>query len=245
MEKGCLISFRNIQKRFGRTAVLEDVSFHLEQGEVFGLLGLNGAGKTTLIRCLLGLLRFNSGSILFKGRGLTPRDVRENFGFLPENFSPPLNLKAREFLLILGRGLGAETKAVDRLLELVGLRGQGRKYLKTYSRGMIQRLGLAACLLKGPQALILDEPALGLDILGQKQVLELIAGLNKQGKTVFFTSHIFSQIEKACARIGVLYQGRISFSGPAGELAARHNAAGLEEAFLSEIGMKNVLNSKA
>lgn len=232
-----LISFENIDKRFGRSLVLEDISLRINQGEIFGLLGLNGAGKTTLIRCLLGLLRLDGGSIAFKGEGLTPRDVREKFAFLPENFSPPRELKAGEFLRILGRGLGAKADEADRLLESVGLKEHSRKYIKSFSRGMIQRLGLAACLLKDPEALVLDEPALGLDILGQRQVLELIAGLNRQGKTVFFTSHILSQIEKTCARIGIIHRGRIRFSGPAEELARKHGAPGLEEAFLREIGM--------
>ena len=237
MDKNQLIVFQNIQKRFDKTVVLEDISFSLNRGEIFGLLGLNGAGKTTLIRCLLGLLKVNGGSISFQGRSLTPQDVRENFGFLPENFSPPQNLKAGEFLRVLGRGLGAKTNQVDRLLELVGLKEHSRKYIKAFSRGMIQRLGLAVCLLKDPRVLILDEPALGLDILGQRQVLELIGGLNQQGKTIFFTSHIFSQIEQTCARIGVLHQGRIKFSGPAKELTGKHNVSGLEEAFLREIGI--------
>lgn len=237
MNKNRLIAFENIKKRFGQAVVLEDISFQLSQGEIFGLLGLNGAGKTTLIRCLLGLLRVNSGNILFKERGLRPKDVRENFGFLPENFSPPQNLKAGEFLRILGRGLGARTGEVDRLLELAGLKEHSRKFIKTYSRGMIQRLGLAVCLLKNPEVLILDEPALGLDVLGQKQVLELIRGLNREGKTVFFSSHIFSQIEKTCARIGIIHRGKIRFSGPAEELMRKYNAPGLEEAFLMEIGI--------
>ena len=232
-----LISLENIKKQFGQSLVLEDISLRINQGEIFGLLGLNGAGKTTLIRCLLGLLKVNNGSISFKGRSLRPQDVRENFGFLPENFSPPQNLKAGEFLRILGRGLGAKTNQVDRLLELVGLKEHSRKYIKAFSRGMIQRLGLAVCLLKDPEVLILDEPALGLDILGQRQVLELISGLNQQGKTVFFTSHILSQIEKTCARIGIIHRGRISFSGSAEELTRKHNVPGLEEAFLREIGI--------
>ena len=232
-----LISFENIKKQFGQSLVLEDISLRINQGEIFGLLGLNGAGKTTLIRCLLGLLKVNNGSISFKGRSLRPQDVRENFGFLPENFSPPQNLKAGEFLRILGRGLGAKTNQVDRLLELVGLKEHSRKYIKAFSRGMIQRLGLALCLLKDPEVLILDEPALGLDILGQRQVLELIAGLNRQGKTIFFTSHILSQIEKTCARIGIIHRGRIRFAGPAEELMGKHSVLSLEEAFLREIGI--------
>lgn len=231
-----LISFENIKKRFARTIVLEDINLQINKGEIFGLLGLNGAGKTTLIRCLLGLLRPSAGAIFFNSSALSANNIRKGFGFLPENFSPPLNLKAEEFLRILGYGLGARTKDVKRLLELVDLKEHSRKYLKTYSRGMIQRLGLAACLLKNPEVIILDEPTLGLDPLGQKQVLEMLSSLNQQGKTIFFSSHILSQLEKVCARIGIIHCGRIRFIGAAQEVIQKHNAFSLEEAFLREIG---------
>lgn len=232
-----LISFQGIKKQFGNVAVLQEINFQINKGEIFGLLGLNGAGKTTLIRCLLGLLRPSAGAIFFNADALSEKDIQESFGFLPENFFPPQNLRAKEFLRILGWGLDAKTKDANRLLELVGLNGHSHKYIKTYSRGMIQRLGLAACLLKNPEVIILDEPALGLDPLGQKQLLDMLYALNQQGKTIFFSSHILSQIEKVCTRIGIIHAGRIRFIGAGAEIMQKHNASCLEEAFLKEIGL--------
>lgn len=230
-----LISFKNIKKQFGKTPVLKGVDFDIKQGEIFGLLGVNGAGKTTLIRALLGLIRINDGIIQYKDRPRESRDVHENFGFLPENFLPPQNLKAIEFLKILKSGINNKTQDINALIELAGLQEHRNKYIKAYSRGMIQRLGLACALLKDPEVIILDEPTLGLDPLGQRQVLELLFNLNKEGKTIFFSSHILSQIEKVCTRIGILHDGIIKYVGKVEEIINKHKVSYLEDAFLEEI----------
>ncbi|MEK7122774.1 MAG: ATP-binding cassette domain-containing protein, partial [Patescibacteria group bacterium] len=148
-------------------------------------------------------------------------------------------LRAEEFLRILGRGLGAKASDTGRLLGLVGLSEHSRKFLKAYSRGMIQRLGLAIALLKQPRILILDEPALGLDPIGQHQLLSLLLELNKQGRTIFFSSHILSQIEKVAHRIGILHQGSLRFAGAINELLAKHGSLSLEESFLKEVTEKH------
>lgn len=230
-----LISFQKINKRFGKTLVLTHIDLEIEKGEIFGLLGPNGAGKTTLLRCLLGLLEVSKGAIFFKGKHLENKDIQKEFGFLPENFLPPQNLKAVEFLKILSGGLKQNSRRVDSLFELVGLDKHKNKYIKMYSRGMIQRLGIATALLKDPEVLVLDEPTLGLDPLGQRQILRLLVALNKEGKTIFFSSHIISQIEKVCTRIGVIHHGKIKFVGSITELIAEHNVSGLEDAFLREV----------
>lgn len=231
-----LISFEHLGKHFGKLAALDDISLQLEQGEVFGLLGPNGAGKTTLIRCLLQLLRPSSGSIFFQERPLKPKDIHQRFGFLPENFFPPQELKAKEFLEILNSGINSRLKnRVKDLLELVGLKEHSHKSIKAYSRGMIQRLGLAVCLLNEPEVLILDEPTLGLDPLGQKDILSLLEKFNQDGKTIFFSSHILSQIEKVCNRIGIIHCGRMRFVGRISQLLEKHRSLSLEEAFLKEI----------
>lgn len=230
-----LISFQNIKKQFGKTPVLKDINLEVNKGEIFGLLGINGAGKTTLIRALLGLIKINGGIIQYKDRPRESRDVHENFGFLPENFLPPQNLKAMEFLKILKSGINNKSQDINALIELVGLQEHRNKYVKAYSRGMVQRLGLACALLKNPEVIILDEPTLGLDPLGQKQVLELLFNLNKEGKTVFFSSHILSQIEKVCTRIGILHDGIIKYVGKVEEIINKHKVSYLEDAFLEEI----------
>ncbi len=231
-----LICLQNIHRRFGKTTVLKGIDLEIKKGEVFGLLGVNGAGKTTLIRCLLGLIRVNVGNITFKGRPCESKDIQENFGFLPENFFPPRNLKARDFLKTLRWGLNTNSQDVDYLLEHVGLKEHKHKYIRAFSRGMIQRLGLACALLKNPEVVILDEPTLGLDPVGQRNVLKLLSDLNREGKTIFFSSHILSQIEKVCNRVGIMHQGVIKAVGPVREITARNGVSYLEEAFLKEIG---------
>lgn len=230
-----LISFQNVFKKFGKASVLNNISFDIKKGEIFGLLGVNGAGKTTLIRCLLGLLRTTSGETFFKGAFLTTQAIQEHFGFLPENFFPPRPLKGREFLRVLGWGLNVSANKVEDLLGLVGLREHGEKLIKAYSRGMIQRLGLCCALLKNPQVMVLDEATLGLDPLGQRDVLNLMVRLNREGKTIFFSSHILSQIEAVCTRIGILHAGGMRFIGRVDELIDKHQIPQLEAAFLKEI----------
>lgn len=230
-----LVSIRALRKKFNGKSVLEDIYLEIREREVLGLLGINGAGKTTLIRSILGFLKIDQGEILFKNQFLRPEHIHTNFGFLPENFLPPPHLKGREFLKIIAEGLKVSFERVDYLLERVGLRESGEKYIKNYSKGMIQRLGLACALLKDPQVLILDEPTLGLDPLGQKQLLEILAEMNKLGKTIFFSSHILSQIEKICHRIAILHLGKIKFVGKIEEILKKYNTSSLEEAFLKEI----------
>lgn len=233
--KSAILSFRNLSKSFAMTKALENINLEIKEGEVFGLLGPNGAGKTTLIRCLIKLIHPTHGEISFKERLLQDKDVHEYFGFLPENFQPPANLSAREFLEILCWGLNLKTGYIDSCLKDVGLINQKNKLIKAYSRGMIQRLGLAIALLKQPQVIILDEPTLGLDPIGQNQILSLLIDLHSQGKTIFFSSHIFSQIEKVCNRIGIIHQGKLGFVGSIKDFLDKHHSPTLEEGFLKEV----------
>lgn len=236
MENGSpILSFRNLSKSFARTNALEDVNLEIKKGEVFGLLGPNGAGKTTLIRCLIKLIHPTRGEISFKDRILQDKDIHEHFGFLPENFQPPANLNAQEFLEILCWGLSIKTNRIDSCLKDVGLINQKNKLIKAYSRGMIQRLGLAIALLKQPEVIILDEPTLGLDPIGQNQILSLLIDLHRQGKTIFFSSHIFSQIEKVCDRIGIIHQGKLRFVGSIKGFLDKYPGSMLEEGFLKEV----------
>lgn len=231
-----IITFQNIKKQFGKTTVLKGIDLEIKGGEIFGLLGVNGAGKTTLMRSLMHLLHPEAGTLSFKGKPLTSAHIQKHFGFLPENFVPPGNLTAEEFLNLLSWGLGVPAENVGRLLGLVELQRHKSKPIRTYSRGMIQRLGLCCALVKDPQVVVLDEPTLGLDPVGQKQVLDILGKLNAEGKTVFFSSHILSQIARVCTRVGVLHTGIISFRGTVYEILEKHKASFLEEAFLKEIG---------
>jgi ABC-2 type transport system ATP-binding protein len=230
-----LIALNNIEKRFGKNLILKNINLEINKGEIFGLLGPNGAGKTTLMRSLLGLLKVNQGTFSFKGNVYQSQDIQKHFGFLPESFLPPKNLNAAEFLRILSWSFDLKAKDINSLFKLVGLWEHRKKPIRAYSRGMIQRLGLASCLLKDPEVVILDEPTLGLDPLGQKMVLNLLAELNKNGKTIFFSSHSLSQIEGLCTRIAIIHEGCIVFVGTVEELFRKHNVSSLEAAFLEEV----------
>ncbi len=234
-----LISIQNISKVFKKTRALDQVSLEIRPGEIFGLLGLNGAGKTTLLKCLMKLIEPDSGEIFFKERLLSSLNIQKSFGFLPENFLPPSTLSAKELLEIMSWGFNLPPQRVDTCLEQIGMKEQKNKLIKAYSRGMIQRLGLAIAMLKDPEVIILDEPTLGLDPLGQSQILQLLTDLNRQGKTIFFSSHILSQMEKVCQRIGIIHQGKIKFLGTVKEIIRKHGVSSLEEAFLLELKTKN------
>ena len=229
------LTVENLSKRFGPRQVLDKVSLKIKPQEIFALLGLNGAGKTTLIRSLLGFLRPQAGRVLLGGEIASPYKIREKVSYLPENFSPPYYLKAIEFLSSLASLWPRRKFSPQQLLALVGLEGEGNKYLRFYSRGMIQRFGLALCLLKDPQIIILDEPLLGLDVLGQRKMYELMKSLQKEGKTIIFSSHIFSQIEAVADALGIISKGHIVFLGTATELKAKSNCPSLEKAFLKTV----------
>ncbi len=220
-----VVRVRDLTKSFGKLRVLNKVSIDIHEGEIFCLLGANAAGKTTLMRCLLGLLKFQSGEISLSAKT----------GFLPENFSPYRYFRGKELLYDF-RTKNISKEKCDSLLEMAGLALSKDRYIREYSRGMIQRLGIALALSTDPEILVLDEPTLGLDPLGQKQVLDLMRVLKGQGKTIFFSSHILSQVEGVCDRLGIISHGRMVFLGAVEELLKKKGASSLEEAFILTAG---------
>ncbi|MEN6625272.1 MAG: ABC transporter ATP-binding protein [Candidatus Sumerlaeia bacterium] len=207
----------------GRTTVaLEDLNLEVNQGEIFGLLGPNGAGKTTTIKILMGIHFASSGTAKIMGRPLGDRQVKSRIGFLPENPYFYDYLKGWEFLDFYGQLYGIDKRSrrakVEELLALVGLSHAANIPLRGYSKGMNQRIGLAQALMNDPDIVFLDEPQSGLDPLGRKEVRDLILGLRKQGKTVFFSSHILSDAEMICDRVAILYRGHLRSVGRLSEL---------------------------
>jgi len=238
-----LLTIKNLSKYFKKFCALDNISLTIENQQIFGLLGINGAGKTTLIKSIFGLLKKQSGSIQYKNNEIKLSDIHSEFGYLPESFSPPKELKGKEFLKLLGSHLNIDKKTILSLFEKVGL--DPNKKISAYSRGMIQRLGLATALLKDPKVLILDEPTGGLDPLGQNTILKLIKDLNENGKTIFFSSHNLSHVHSVCTKIAIIDQGKVKFEGSINQIIENHNAQNLEEAFLNEIDEKNIAHSSS
>lgn len=192
---------------------VRDLSLGIPQGEVFGLIGPNGAGKSSTIRLLLGLTRPSSGAIYFRGQALDQSKMRREIGYLPENPYMYDNLTLLELLDFGGRVSGIDfavrKRRTDQLLERMEMVEQCRRPMRTFSKGMLQRAGICYALLHDPSVVILDEPMSGLDPLGRRLLFDLIMDLKSQGKTIFFCSHILSDVERLCDRIGLLVKGSL------------------------------------
>ncbi len=205
--------------------ILKGIDLDVEKGEIYGFLGPNGAGKTTTIKCIMGLLSPDAGEVQVDGRPADTAAARQRIGFLPENPYFYDYLTAREFLLFSASLFNIpEKEARDKvaaLIHRVGLSGHEDLKLRKFSKGMIQRLGVAQALVNDPDLLILDEPFSGLDPVGRKDLRLLILALREQGKTVFFSSHILQDMELMVDRVGIILDGTIRRQGKLSELVAR------------------------
>jgi ABC-2 type transport system ATP-binding protein len=202
-----------LRREFGRNVAVAGLNLAVPRGEVFGFLGPNGAGKTTSLKLLLGLVAPTSGSGTVLGEPLGNTAVRARIGFLPEHFRFHDCLNARELLYFHGRLLGLSARGlatrIEALLLRVGLDDAGHRPLKTYSKGMTQRAGLAAALLGSPELVFLDEPTSGLDPLGRLLVRDVIEELRASGASVFLNSHLLGEVEATCDRVAFVKNGRV------------------------------------
>ncbi len=235
-----MIETHALRKQFGSTVAVSDLSLHVRAGEIFGFLGPNGAGKTTSIKMLLALVEPTSGTGLVLGAPLGDRAARARIGFLPEHFRFHETLTATELLRFHGRlyGLrGASLDArIDRLLARVDLVDAADRPLSGYSKGMLQRAGLAQALLNDPRLVFLDEPTSGLDPLGRLLVRSMIDELRADGVTVFLNSHLLGEVEATCDRVAFVKRGRVveerRLSAPADVLDVELRAGPLSPAIL-------------
>ncbi len=205
-----------------KVEAVRSVTFSVYPGEIFGFLGPNGAGKTTTIKMLTGLIQPSAGSIRILGGDPGEIKVKARMGFLPEqpyfyDYLTPVEL-LDVFGRIFGIPSGIRRKRIDDLLDRVGLQGARNRTLRKFSKGMLQRTGIAQALLNDPDLVILDEPLSGLDPIGRKEVTDLIAELRQSGKTIFFSSHILTDIERLCDRVAILDKGLMKASGPLSEM---------------------------
>ena len=210
-------------KRTKHRAV-DNVSLDIGRGQVYGLIGPNGSGKSTTMKALLGLLAPTSGSCEIFGKNSLKTDSRKDVGYLPENPYFYKHLTGQETLKFYGKLCGMKGPAlksrIEELLELTSLTEAGGRRLAGYSKGMLQRIGLAQALIQSPRLLILDEPTAGVDPLGSRQIRDLILDLKSKGITVFLCSHLLEQVQEICDTIGIIHQGKMLKQGPLEELVA-------------------------
>ncbi|MDX2094864.1 MAG: ABC transporter ATP-binding protein [Alphaproteobacteria bacterium] len=233
------LQVEHIGKSYGAHRVLEDISFALQPGEIFGLVGLNGAGKTTLIKLLLDLARADSGSAHIFGKPSTTVEARAQLSYLPEKFSPSRYLKGFEHLALAlsyyGKKLDREkARALARTLDLDPEVLDGK--VGGYSKGMGQKLGLMGAFMVDQPFMILDEPMSGLDPRARICLKEAMLEAKREGKTLFFSSHILSDIDEICDRIGIIHARRLVYLGTAAAFKPTFGGESLERAFLKAIG---------
>ncbi|MEZ4538733.1 MAG: ABC transporter ATP-binding protein [Chloroflexota bacterium] len=225
-----IIELRDLTKQYGELTAVDALNLRIEEGAVFGFIGPNGAGKTTTMRMLTTLLRPTSGEAYIAGHSVIddPHAVRRVIGYMPDFFGVYEDMKVWEYLDFFAACYdilpAARSGIVDDLLALVDLSHKREAYVETLSRGMKQRLCLARTLTHDPQVLILDEPAGGLDPRARIELRELLRELQKMGKTIFFSSHILSEVADICTSIGVLENGRLVAAGNVSEMMARLRA---------------------
>ena len=219
-----------------RVEAVKSISYSVEQGEIFGLLGPNGADKTTTIKMLMGLVHPTMGSFRIFGVNGESYDSRKDVGYLPENPYFHEYLTPRELLGFYGRLSGMSRADIqerrDALIAQVGLEEAANRPLRKFSKGMLQRIGLAQALLHRPKFLVLDEPMSGLDPIGRKFFADLIYDLNQRGITIMFSSHILSDVERLCHRVAIMNKGHKVAEGTIPDLLAEDGMASLEDLFV-------------
>jgi ABC-2 type transport system ATP-binding protein len=225
------LSADSIVKTFGKGSkavhALQGVTLNVERGQIFGLLGPNGAGKTTLIKCVLGIVWTNGGRGTVLGNPFGSVKAKEHIGYLPENHRYPLHLTGEQVLSYFGK-LSEVPKPVleqriTETLALVGMSDWRKTLIRKYSKGMMQRLGLAQALLNDPELIMLDEPTDGVDPVGRKEIRDILVHLKDQGKTIFLNSHLLSEVERISDRVAIMNKGAVVREGTVSELTLTQN----------------------
>lgn len=234
----CPLLVHDVDKMYGVRKVLENIGFSLVSGEIFGLIGLNGAGKTTLIKIILDLINAQSGEASIFGYKTTDISARKQLSYLPEKFQPSRYLRGMEYLDLslsyYGRKLDKD-EARDKAWKLDLDPKVLDRRVGSYSKGMGQKLGLLSAFMIDSSLLILDEPMSGLDPSARIKLKNMLLDSKQKGKTIFFSSHILSDIDEICDRIGVIHEGKLFFIGTPQEFKARYGDNSLEKAFLNSI----------
>ena len=233
------VEYKSREVGQGTKQAVKNLNLAVHQGEVFGFLGPNGAGKTTTMNVLLGFVNPTAGDAWIFGANVREPIARQRIGYLPELTYYYKFLTAEELLRFYAKIFrlpkGETETRIDQVLKLVELESARKQPIKTYSKGMQQRVGLAQALINNPDLLVLDEPTSGLDPLGRMKVREIIQRLKGEGKTVFFSSHELGEVETVCDRVAILCQGELKAEGRVSELVRSHQQQNLEQVFLKII----------
>src|SRR5271156_1951308 len=237
--KDLRVEFPGRELRERPKLAVDGLNLQVQQGEVFGFLGPNGAGKTTTMNVLLGFVNLTAGSASIFGEDVRYPIARQRIGYLPELTYYYKFLNTEELLRFYAKIFkiprGEREKRINDVLKLVELEGARKRLIKTYSKGMQQRVGLAQALINNPDLLILDEPTSGLDPLGRMKVRQIIQRLKEEGKTVFFSSHELGEVETVCDRVAILHEGKLRVEGRVSDLLQQYQCT-LENVFLKIVG---------
>ncbi|ALG69435.2 ABC transporter ATP-binding protein [Beggiatoa leptomitoformis] len=234
-----ILEFKEVCKQYSPTQpVFTDINLQVKQGEFFGLVGVNGAGKTTLIKSLLDFCAINHGTIRLFNHTHTKPIARQHLAFFPEHFAPPVFLTGQGFLHYMARLHGQlyDKNKIEKLCQALDLNSIAlQQPIKSYSKGMAQKLGLAACFSADKKLLVMDEPMSGLDPKARAYLKRYLLNLKAQGTTLFFSTHLLVDVENLCDRMAILHAGQLRFIGTPAECCARFNSTDIEQAYLNAI----------
>ena len=232
-----MLEVQNLSKHYRGIPAVDDVSFSVAAGEVVGYLGPNGSGKSTTVKIITGILQANKGRVLFEGHDIQDdmQGFRAALGYVPEEAHVYTHLSGLEYLQLVGRLRGMEERPLEQranhLLELLWLRSSRYSPISSYSKGMKQRVLLAAALLHNPRVLVFDEPLSGLDVVSARLFKDLLHELAKEGKAILYISHVLEVVEQVCDRVIVLSRGKILADAPPSELTSLMKLSNLENVF--------------
>jgi ABC-2 type transport system ATP-binding protein len=233
-----MINVKDLSKNYKSLKAADRVCFHVDEGAVYGLVGLNGAGKTTVIKSVTGLIKSFKGDISINGMTRANTDYKKNFAFLPELFTPHHYLTGMEYISFMSslHGKKIDNSKIEALADRLAFKRELlNKKCRTYSKGTAQKLGLIQIIAAETPVMIFDEPMSGLDPLARSQFKEVLLEVHKSGRTVFLSTHILHDIDVMCTHVGLIHEGRMLFSDVPEVLKKKHGVASLEEAFLIEI----------
>lgn len=249
-----IISTKNLFKEYSsgsfskeKILALNNFSFEVESGEIFGILGPNGAGKTTLIKILLGITHRTKGEVKIFDKEITDENYKKKIGYLPENHKFPNYLTGEEVMSFYGNMSGLNSsdvkKKTDEFLKLVDMEKWKKTKIKKYSKGMLQRLGLAQALLNDPELIFLDEPTDGVDPIGRKEIRDILEEMKERGKTIFLNSHLLSEVELICDRVAIMNKGSLIKSGRVDEITIASDNYVIHCSEIDEQIMNRLLNN--